>query len=125
MSQDLQDKTLELINKFEQIAQELTPEVVDIAFFVARISGLKSIIIGVFFAIVCTAFLRAASKIRAKYNESILSENWEDDDAYTWVVFITCAIIVGSISAILLLNLWSYVAIISPEVYIGHKILGW
>jgi len=116
----LEEKLVELIEEAEVLATQLTPQAIELGKSIAVIEGIDNLVCGVAFAsasFICFKVVKAFIK-RGEENHSAQEE---------------CAIgaiasgFVGVITAIpalyQLFNVWNYVAIINPVLYIAHKVI--
>lgn len=114
MLDKLQDKALQYLSAFEELAKQYTPDVLDMALKVVQINGLQTLII--YF----TWFIVGVSLILY-----ILINGWSlrrETDYFTVVmpgIVGTGCLIVSSVG---ILNLWNWIAIFEPKLYIAYKI---
>lgn len=121
----LEEKAVELIEKFELFAKQYTPEAIEMVKTVTQVSGISEIIDGSIFSLTGVVLAFATDKlVRYFYN---LEKKDNNDYFYTISSFVigcplTSIAILTGVSH--LLDIWNWVAIFKPELAIAHKLLG-
>lgn len=134
MSEKLEQKAIEVIDKamdgveklsnmLSDVAVQYGPEVVDAALTVVRITGANKIFVGLILLTLPFLFF---------YN---LKELWKwagkhdkDSESGSYVLILMIGVVCSiftAMSFITLTNLWSWVAIIEPKLWVAHEILKW
>lgn len=116
----LGDKALQYLQSFEELAKQYSPDVVDAGLTVIRVHGIKSIVECLVGIAIGAAFCLAAYKlypiIEEKVDESMAS------------IFSTISGIIGTIvlavASISIFNVWTWVAVFDPKLYLAYKIFG-
>lgn len=140
----LEDKTLELLDKFENLAEQYTPEVVDGALGAISVTAVDNLVEGVIFSVlayICFFIARTLNRSLDNKIEEKLKEESEKSykDARIEVIFDTdksgkdcCMLFLfGAISVIFfivalttLLDVWNWVSIFNPKLGLAHQVLG-
>jgi hypothetical protein len=114
----LGDKALQYLTSFEELAKQYSPDVVDAGLTVVRVHGFQSIgegALALILVISCIWIIRINIPKVERYSVA--------PDA-----LIATSSIVGIFSAIgvwaNLLNIWNWIAIFDPKLYIAYKIFG-
>lgn len=121
MLDKLGDKALAYLNAFEELAKQYTPTIIDAALKVVQINGLQTLIIGfslVLLFIIYFVFAILTAKKMKKANPHI------DMEGYTLLALIvgTVPFALGATGAQKVLNIWNWVAIFEPKLYIAYRI---
>lgn len=118
------DKLGELSDKFGEIALAHGQDAVDLGLNVARVSAGSELVSGLLFLalsiiliVFCNKYYRWLTKDEADFCASpacmIVGGGW-------------CAAVIGSLmSAKYIINLWAWVGIFYPELWVAKEILGW
>lgn len=131
---NLEEKAIEVIDKamdgveklsnmLSDVAVQYGPEVVDAALTVVRISGAGNIVVGLTLAILPLFFF---CNIKNLWKWALKHETSSDSGSLVLVVLSGMGCVASSIvSFIMLINLWTWVAIIEPKLWVAHEILKW
>ncbi len=124
----LEDKAVELIEKFESIAEDHGPQAIELGLDAVRIIGLQSVVGHVIFLFIVLGFIYAAKKM---WN---VIENWKPEDHNNhkvdhdfWPTFpfgVLCVGIFafGGILMVRLFSVWGWVALFYPELWLVGKL---
>ena len=124
----LEGKAVELIEKFESIAEQHGPQAIELGLDAVRIIGLQNVVGHVVLLFIILLCIYAAKKIW------LVGENWnpEDHDGHTaghdfWPYGpfgIVCmgAFVIGVALAVRLFNIWGWVALFYPELWLVGKL---
>ena len=125
---DIETKSVELLDKFEALATQYTPEVIDAAEAAVRVTAISNLVYGVIaIATACgTCFLAT------KATSFFIKRREEDGPWSDWEIGIVLSAIIGVVSGTVftlsgvtgLFSLWNWVAIFNPQLALAHKILG-
>lgn len=138
----LEQKTVELLDKAEkgvalltdklaEIGQQYGPQVVDAGLAVARIEAAQGLVLGVPLVCVAIAAARYAPSQFALSSEITKAKDeryGRDEEVSTFirgVVSTGVGGVCGVWGLILTLDLWRWVGVLEPKLWIAHKILGW
>jgi len=120
------DKIMEagekLAAKLAEVAAQVGPQVQDLALTSVRVSGAASLMEGLAFALVLLALFRYGwtRALRAH-----AEQDYADIDGSMAVAACVVATVGLGICVIGLLgDLWNWVAVFRPELYVAHKLLG-
>lgn len=131
---ELMDKTYTAVeqfaNKLEALAKQHGPDVWDFALTVARVDAAQSVVVGVACLIVAIVAYRLArtsfSRIHTITREK--GEAYHNDEEIKWIFGATISsavsIITGVISLITLADIWVWVGVIEPKLWLAKKALG-
>jgi len=124
---DLQTKAVDLLNKLESLTTQYTPEVVNEAINVVRITAVGNLIWGViglagpfFIWLYSVKLIRFFTK---KHKENPF-ELWEAGQISTIVIAGAIVVVTTLCGIEKLFNIWNWVAIVNPELALAHKVLG-
>ena len=138
MSEKLEEKALELLNRFDDLAVQYTPEVIDAAIDVVRFNGLSNVVSGLILLAIASCLLfigkRLAKHARglaeqdekadeARYGR-MYAQRWNKPDftgAYALWLFSGLA---GFVGATFVFSTWSWVAIFHPKLALAKQVLG-
>lgn len=121
-----------LTNRLGELAVQYGPEVVDAALNVARVSAAKPLVAG--FGILVLATILGVTGIRLfqtgrKDNLLANEKAGYSNVGEARMAFGGACAVAGVVSLIisgtLLLNIWNWVGIFAPELWIAHRVLGW
>ena len=124
----LEDKAVELIEKFESIAEQHGPQAVELGLEAVRVIGLQSVLWHVIFFFIVLGFIYAARKMWS------VIKNWKPEEhggnsvgENVWPtghfgVACTGIFVFGVILTIRLFNIWGWVALFYPELWLVGKL---
>ena len=126
------DKTLEtaanlatqLFSSAESVVNKYGPTVVDTVLWITRIEAMNKLAIG-FIALAVLIFLvKKGKQLHAWVKDK--DNNLEVEDAMPGIVVVIAFGGLGAIASfivacIMLLNIWNYVGIVKPEIYLAKK----
>jgi hypothetical protein len=122
-----------IVAKLGTLADKYGPEVLDAALMVIRLKGVGSVATGLFSAVLTFFALRYGLRLAAE-GKRISNIWWMPETPAsapdgTWqIVFgvvLCCAACAGAlISFVCLTDLWTYVAIIEPKLWVAKRLLG-
>ena len=123
------DKTLEMASTLARevfsgvsgVVVKYGPDVVDMTFWVVRINALQDLVIGFFFVI--TAIV-SWKMMRNMYKRGHEAEDKNDDASPYFFGMCASAIALAVsclVSSLILLSVWSWIAIAKPELYLAKK----
>ncbi len=110
------EKSLTYLDKFEQLAIDYTPKVIDAGVAIARIEGIQKLIYGMIGFLLFFGPIYLLLK-----NKQIFIDNTEE-----FHIFMSFSLLFSFVGLFLvsnLFNIWNYIAIFHPELYIGYKII--
>lgn len=121
---EIEQKLVELIDKFENLSAELAPEVVEVGLTAARIAAGQELVYGVLALVVAGVFLWFPFKVWAGLYDA---DDTPDDIAF--VVFTTGAsslptLIATIIALANLLNIWNWAGLFDPRLWIAARVMG-
>lgn len=117
----LGDKALQYLNSFEELAKQYSPEAIDSALSVVRLTAVKAFVEAIAGIFISAGIALIAYKIFKK----IKDEDW--DDVGTGIVSTilgAASLLIGIVSTMQLLNVWMWVAFFEPKLYIAYKVFG-
>ena len=125
---ELENKTVELLDKFDSLATQYAPTVIDAAVASVQVTAIGNLVWGVF-GLVCAFTTWWLSKNFSKYARKKKNDNGYMSD---WDVGMTIGASVGILSSTIiavtsvasLFNIWNWVAIFNPELAMAHIVLG-
>jgi len=125
---DLEQKTIELLDKFDKLATQYTPDAINAAISAVQVSAIGSLIWGVIGCFCAYGFWWIATHFtqysRNKKQEDGYMSDWEFGIA---IGYIGGGIVTGFIALFAvseLFEIWNWVAIFNPKLALAHKILG-
>jgi hypothetical protein len=125
----LTNKMLEIINQLQQGVISHAHDALNLMLSVTRINGIESIAIGIItlmLNIIIIKFMLNTYKKVKEYNNSITNPSEKKDHDDYIPLYAGCALILFfSIPACvcLLLDIWNYIAIFEPKLYLAHQII--
>ena len=143
MSEKLEDKAIEVIDKamdgmdqltvmLAEVAEEYGPEVVDVGLNVARISAAASLVSAAFGLTLLFLLFRVGIPLNKKYRSSLPERDRNDVEFWgptmvSWLVagMVVFGISFGGFKAGKFFDLWNWVGVIEPKLWIAHEILKW
>lgn len=125
---ELETKTVELLDKFDALATQYTPTVIDGAVTAVRVTAIGDLVWGVF-GLACAFIAWWLTKnfslyARKKKDEGGYMSDWEIGIAIGMAAGILSSGIIVATSVGALFNVWNWVAIWSPELAMAHRVLG-
>ena len=123
----LEEKSIELISKFETLTEEFAPDVLNLTIGVVKTLGVNSIFTGIL--CICASYIPYLITIKLYNFFKILKDkdgiysNWEVGMFISGLVggVFTFILFIRGITAIL--NLWNWIAIFNPKLALAYKIL--
>lgn len=127
------DKSIDLIEKiggsasniFDASKKVITdaidqygPQAIEAVLWVVRIDAIQVIVTSLFFVIVCVIIFNKCLK---KFKESLLISYSEMP--FIWGACMLCVAVFGFIKFQPLINVWNYVAVVKPEVYLVKQVV--
>ena len=120
---EIEQKALELIEKFEALATEVAPDALDLGLAAARVAAAEGAFSFVLPAAICAAMWQVARKTYKADNFT-----WGDESpSAKGLTVLGCAIVgilTGTI-ALIEVSIWPFVGIFYPELWIAKQVLGW
>lgn len=123
--EDLEGKLVELIEKFENLTAALAPDALELGLFVARMAAAQEI----FIFVLAWAALYWGS---ARGLPSFAKVDWKAagplEAGPTQLIrgiIGLCATAIGFIKGIVEFEIWPFVGVFYPEVWIAKQVLGW
>lgn len=118
---ELESKILELVN----VAEKLVDPSIDIIITATRVDGLASVFSGVTWLVLMLVLVKLA---RSSWVKCVESKDTLSNvtDLWGFVAFLSCFGALMSLVFVMgyLLDLWTWVAIFYPELYIAHTLIG-
>ena len=116
----IEEKAIELIEKFEALAVDVAPDAIELGLMAARVSAIQDLIFSVAWVALAALLLRAPIMMWR------WAEDWGMDDRVGVTVLTSApsAVFCG-FGVIGLLNIWSWAGIFYPELWIAKQVLGW
>ena len=107
----------DLVEKYDALAAQVAPEVLEMVVRTTQIDGLGSIITGFVFFALWGGLMYGLYKLNPKF-----------DDMNDWVIPQIIGMIMGSIiflmpACFMVLNMWNWIAIWHPDLAITHQII--
>ena len=125
---DLEQKTVEILDKLDALATQYTPEVVDGAIAAVQVTGVGNIIWGLAGAVcayLCWWLSRNFTQYaRKKKQEDGYMSDWELGIAIGFGAGIFFTGLMAMLSVVYLFDIWNWVAIFNPKLALAHRILG-
>ena len=143
MSEKLEEKAVEIIDKtldnmdkltvmLAEVAEKYGPEVVDAGLTVVRVSAGSTLIHAAIGTALIVALFKFGIPLTFKYRAS-LPESDRDNTEFFMPTFLCWVIAgvgvfgisLGGFGTLKLFNLWTWVALVEPKLWIAHRVLGW
>lgn len=143
MSEKLEEKTVEVIDKamdgmdqltimLAEVAEQYGPEVVDAGLAVARISAGAALVHAAIGLALIYALFRLGIPLTLKFR-AMLPEHDQNDFEFIFPIGFSWGIVGGGtmIAAFAgfgaegFFNLWNWVGLVEPKLWIAHRVLGW
>lgn len=119
----LGDKALQYLSSFEELAKQYSPDVVDAGLTVIRINALGDIIVGLVGIAVAFVVWKIFKRVRAERGKEYFHRN-----EAICIIGGAISFFGGIASFVMILfglfNIWVYVALFDPKLYIAYKIFG-
>lgn len=116
------DATDKLVQEFDAIAHQYAPKVVGAALSAARIDAISSLVSGV----VCAGIFLACIFFGLKFLRGLRASTWNTEGI--WIVGLGVTLLIGIATGIgalgNLLDIWNYVALVHPELWIAQRAMG-
>jgi len=143
MSEELEEKAVEVIDKamdgmdqltamLAEVAEKYGPEVVDAGLNVARISAASILIHATVGLILLFALFRVGIPLTLKFRATIPDRDKNDIEFWgptlmVWLFIggLISSVGLGAFGALKIFNLWNWVGIIEPKLWIAHRVLNW
>ncbi len=125
---ELEEKAIEMLDKFEALANQYGPEVIGAAKSAVFVTGIGDIVLG-FVGLAAAFVLWWLTQNFAKYAQRKKDDGGYMDDwemAWTAGMSIGCvaAGMVATFSIWALFDIWNWVAIFNPQLALAHRLLG-
>jgi hypothetical protein len=119
----IEEKAVELIEKFEALAVDIAPDAIELGLMAARVAAANDIanlvIISAIF-ITCLWFTKRSFRLGRWDNRGNPENFW----AIGQMIFSAVSVIFGGTAAIQF-SIWPFVGIFYPELWIAKQVLGW
>lgn len=123
----IEDKAVETLSQLEALARQYTPDVIDAAINVTRIDGVAAVVGGMLMLVcvwpVCVAGLRLHKFFSKKQKEDRYSD-WELGVMSVQICTPMAIALLVIFGAVLVLDVWNWVAIFEPKLFIAKQIMG-
>lgn len=122
---DLEQKTVEILDKLDALATQYAPEVVDSAIGIMQVSGASKIILGLLgLCFVCAIAFSVCKGVKYCAKKQEENREWEAGAPIiiTLGVIFSVGILIASLTA--LLNVWNWVAMFDPKLALAQRIMG-
>lgn len=123
---ELATKLVEWMSAFEAAVVEVAPQAAELALAYARVDAAGNLLVGVALAVVSCVLLTKATKLyRSGVEESKNSSHGAAGD-----IFLIGSLlggpgaVLGSMAAVNVLNIWNWVGLFYPELYLVRMALG-
>jgi hypothetical protein len=125
MAEDLGEKVLTIVaDKFNELvsaAEKATPVAINAVLTVVSINVIQNIVGGLVVLIICLVSSRYFHIYYGKYK--ILSYGDREMEGVITIASLAVAVISGLISGIILLNVWNWVGVFHPNLYLVHELV--
>lgn len=120
---DLEQKAVELLTRFETLAEQTTPEVIDAALTAVRISAFGHLTTA---SVIAGASGTIAALSYQVVRKQLALDSYEQSDGK---IIASCVALVFSlvpfgVAVADLTNVWHWVAMFEPKLALAHKLLG-
>ena len=126
----IEEKAVELIEKFEALAVDIAPGVIELGLMAARVAAAESVLWLIVGATIYIAWVRKPGP-HFKLAGVIIKEcgeRWRKDEE-SKEIFLgaiwSVATVVGGVITLANLSIWPFVGIFYPELWIAKQVLGW
>jgi hypothetical protein len=116
----MDEKFWDWAEKIEQLLAQYTGPTADIVLTAVRVEAIQSLVYGTICAVVAVCCYFSNKRARKELEENRWSEWWEGIDIGSLIV----GAIVVFCCILILCDVWVWVALVRPELYLAHKILG-
>ena len=120
--ENLETKFVELIEKFEALATEIAPEVLELGLMAARVAAAESVMRLLLLVGVAWLLIRHSTRL---IREGTFSIDDGPDKKLIFGSFLSAAAAAFGISAFIRISVWPFVGIFYPELWIAKQVLGW
>ena len=124
---ELENKTVEILDKFDALATQYTPAVIDGAVTAVQVTAIGDLARGIF-GLACAFATWWLSKNFSQYARKEKTDDymsdWEIGIAIGMGAGILSSGIIAVTSVALLFDIWNWVAIWNPELATAHRVLG-
>lgn len=128
MSDGIEQKVVNMLDALEKgavhvgdVVVKYSPDVAEATLMVVRIDGVSSIATGVVAGVLCYLWFVWANKLRKKADEASYA-----DSALFGTASVVCfvgSVVAFSVSMINLLDVWNWVAVFEPKLYLAKQII--
>ena len=133
---EVMDKAMDGVDKLTvmlgEVAERYGPEVVDAALNVARVSAGAALVYAAVGVGLIYSLFRIGIPLTYKYRASLSKKNRSEEEFWfpvivIWipVLFITAGVSLGALRMLQIFNVWNWVGLIEPKLWIAQKVLGW
>ena len=121
----MEEKLIEYLEAFESLAVEYTPQAIELASWVARISAIQVIATGIVYVLVAWFLMCLANRFVRRGKEIYRSDESYNYEMWFVLGTFSCLGSIGLFAASLLklLNIFAWVGMFRPEVWIVYKAL--
>lgn len=140
MSDQITNKIVSMLDQIQAGVTNVAPQAIDLMLKVVSVKGIIHIATGIFFlciAIFCAVIVykiilgykeyeKQRKEIENKIQLGLLSyedRKFEQDISHSMAIFGICGVVSFFISAVFLLNLWNYIAIFNPKLYLANEVI--
>ncbi len=119
---DISAKIVELITQLQGVVKDNAADAVNLGLSSIRIDSIRAIVLGIFFLILFIIGIYITKKV---YNIKEIQESYTKKENWGSAFILSCFLtaIALILSIITLLNIWCYVAIFNPKLYLAHEIM--
>ena len=127
MADKFSDAAAIALDKLTNLAEKYGSEVTDAALLAVRVNGASSLVLGVLALTFAAGAAYAAYWFGKKVNETLKDDPYGSGD----VPLMAASIVAGFVSAVagligstMLLDVWNWVAIVEPKLWIAKRLMG-
>ena len=143
MSEKLEDKAVEVMDKamdgvdkltamLGEVAEKYGPEVVDAALNVARVSAASNLVYAAVGVALMYSLFRIGIPLSYKYRDGLPEKHRNEGEFWgptilVWAISVTMVSMIsfGALRVFQIFNVWNWVGLIEPKLWIAQKVLGW
>jgi len=118
----LEDKAVELIDKFESIAEQHGPQAIELGLDAVRVIGLQYVVGHVLVFLIMLSCIYLTKKMGKVVGNCPITERWNDFwPCGPFGLLYGVSIFFGGILLVRLFNIWGWVALFYPELWLVGK----
>lgn len=120
--ENLEEKFIELIEKFEKLSTELAPEVLELGLMTARVAAGEA---AIKWSLVVGLTIWSVQVVKRNSSSMEWCEIFPENKAAVKVLVASIIAMLLGAGSFISVSIWPFVGIFYPELWIAKRVLGW